>query len=200
MATYDFNSLSSTGDQPELHDAHVIARDAQVKPHDPATVKGKHGKKDHAEPAPAPVAPVGVPDVEDVDLSTPLAPTHDENKGFMRFMPALIKEMNRNGVPFTIDGNTGIITIDGFYKNGPMTLEVEANDDIVSIDKRTRRKVMKAYDDLVALNYKWWRGSTGRGVNVTPDRPWLDAFIAKNLVKRQVIFVPRDEQTTGDEE
>lgn len=136
---------------------------------------------------------VDVGDV-DVDLSKPLAPTHDENKGFMRFMPALIKEMNRNGVPFTIDGPTGIITISGFYKNGPMTLEVEDNNDIVAIDKRARRKVMKSYDDLVQLNFEWWRRSTGRGINVTPDRPWLDAFIAKNWVKRQVIFVPREDQ------
>ena len=169
MSDYDFNSL---------HDAHDDEQGDRYK-----------------DPAPAPV----VVDVEDVDLSKPLAPTHDENKGFMRFMPALVKEMNRKGVPFTLDGNTGIITIAGFYKNGPMTLEVEANDDIVSIDKRAKRKVMKTYDDLVALNYKWWRASTGRGVNITPDRPWLDAFLEKGLIKRVVIFVPRDEQESVED-
>ncbi|WP_416268318.1 hypothetical protein SD235_11770 [Burkholderia cepacia] len=145
-------------------------------------------------------APVVIRDVDDVDLSKPLAPTHDENKGFMRFMPALIKEMNRRGVPFNIDGNTGAITIEGFYKNGPMKLEVDDNDDIVSIDKRGRRQVMQTYDDLVKLNFTWWRDSPGKCVNVNPDRPWLDAFLDKNLVKRQVIFVPRDDLAPADAE
>ncbi|MCA8148167.1 hypothetical protein [Burkholderia vietnamiensis] len=145
-------------------------------------------------------APVVIPDVDDVDLSKPLAPTHDENKGFMRFMPALIKEMNRKGVPFTIDGNTGIITISGFYKNGPMTLEVEANDDIVAIDKRARRKVMKTYDDLVKLNFFWWQQSTGQGVPRNPDRPWLDAFLDKGWVRRSVIYLPSTDQAPVDDE
>ncbi|SDG95525.1 hypothetical protein SAMN05216466_106175 [Paraburkholderia phenazinium] len=150
--------------------------------------KAKGGKKG-ATPA--------EPEVEDVDLK-PLGPTHDENKGFMRFMPPLIKLMNRNGVPFNIDGSSGEITIGGFYQNGPMKLEIEANDDIVAIDKRDRRKVLKSYDDLVKLNFDWWRRATGKGNNVNPDRPWLDAFLEKNWVKRQVIFVPRDDQGPTD--
>lgn len=51
-----------------------------------STGKGKHGKKHHDEPAPAPAVEPVVGDVGDVDLSTPLAPTHDENKGFMRYL------------------------------------------------------------------------------------------------------------------
>ena len=140
-----------------------------------------------------------LPEVDDVDLSKPLAPTHDENKGFMRFMPALIKEMNRRGVPFNIDGASGEITIRGFYKNGAMTLEIAPNDDIVAIDKNGKRKVLKSFDTLVKLNYDWWRRSTGRGELLSPDRPWLDEFLDKGWVKRQVIFVPRDEQGPGDD-
>ncbi|MCA8287616.1 hypothetical protein [Burkholderia vietnamiensis] len=140
-----------------------------------------------------------LPEVDDVDLSKPLAPTHDENKGFMRFMPALIKEMNRRGVPFNIDGASGEITIRGFYKNGAMTLEIAPNDDIVAIDKNGKRKVLKSFDTLVKLNYDWWRRSTGRGELLSPDRPWLDEFLDKVWVKRQVIFVPRDEQGPGDD-
>lgn len=145
-------------------------------------------------------APVALPDVEDVDLSKPLAPTHDENKGFMRFMPALIKEMNRKGVPFSLDGASGGITIEGFYKNGAMKLEIEANDDIVAIDKHGKRKVMTSFEALVKLNFDWWRRSTGRGELRNPDRPWLDEFLTKGWVKRQVIFVPRDEQGGEDAE
>lgn len=141
-----------------------------------------------------------LPDVEDVDLSKPLAPTHDENKGFMRFMPALIKEMNRKGVPFSLDGASGEITIEGFYKNGAMKLEIEANDDIVAIDKHGKRKVMTSFEALVKLNFDWWRRSTGRGELRNPDRPWLDEFLTKGWVKRQVIFVPRDEQGGEDAE
>lgn len=140
-----------------------------------------------------------LPEVEDVDLSKPLAPTHDENKGFMRFMPPLIKEMNRRGVPFNIDGASGEITIRGFYKNGAMTLEIAPNDDIVAIDKNGKRKVLKSFDTLVKLNYDWWRHSTGRGELLSPDRPWLDEFLDKGWVKRKVIFVPRDEQGPGDD-
>ncbi|HDR8943165.1 TPA: hypothetical protein QDB15_000093 [Burkholderia vietnamiensis] len=144
-------------------------------------------------------APVAFPEVEDVDLSKPLAPTHDENKGFMRFMPALIKEMNRKGVPFSLDGGSGEITIKGFYKNGAMKLEFSPNDDIVAIDKNGKRKVMTSFDALVKLNYDWWRRSTGRGELLSPDRPWLDEFLEKGWVKRQVIFVPRDEQGPGED-
>jgi hypothetical protein len=48
--------------------------------------------------------------------------------------------------------------------------------------------------DIVALNFDWWRRSTGKGINITPDRPWLNSFIQKNWAKRQVIFVWREEQ------
>ncbi|WP_186136939.1 MULTISPECIES: hypothetical protein [Burkholderia] len=145
-------------------------------------------------------APVAIPDVEDVDLSKPLAPTHDENKGFMRFMPPLVKALNRKGVPFAIDGNTGEITINGFYKNGPMKLEIEANDDIVAIDKRGKRQVMQSYDDLVKLNFHWWRQSTGQGVPRNPDRPWLDEFLDKGWVRRSVIYLPSTDQAPADDE
>ena len=34
---------------------------------------------------------------------------------------------------------------------------------------------------------------------LSPDRPWLDEFLDKGWVKRQVIFVPRDEQGPGED-
>ncbi|PRG26972.1 hypothetical protein [Burkholderia multivorans] len=140
-----------------------------------------------------------LPEVEDVDLSKPLAPTLDESNGFLRFLPPLLRTMNRKGVPFNIDGASGEITLAGFYKNGPMKLEIAPNDDIVAIDKHGKRKIMKSFDALVKLNYDWWRRSTGRGELLSPDRPWLDEFLDKGWVKRQVIFVPRDEQGPGDD-
>jgi len=208
---FDFNSLSDHSDHSNdaLHEAHVQAR-ADVAPLDEhgtgndladttivtedspiaSTGKGKHGKKHHDEPAPAPVA-----DVEEVDVLVPLAPTHDENKGFMRFMPPLVKEMNRRGVPFKLDGATGDITIAGFYRSSGVSLEIGDGDAITAVDRRNARTTVTSFDDLVRLNYDWWirtNGKTGEN-HQNPDRPWLDEFLTRGMVKRQVIFVPRDE-------
>lgn len=216
---FDFNSLSDQSNEQSdvaLHEAHVQAR-ADVAPLDEhgtgndltgtmvatedspvastgaSTGKGKHdkhGKKHHDEPAPAPVA-----DVEEVDVLVPLAPTHDENKGFMRFMPPLVKEMNRRGVPFKLDGATGDITIAGFYRSSGVSLEIGDGDAITAVDRRNARTTVTSFDDLVRLNYDWWirtNGKTGEN-HQNPDRPWLDEFLTRGMVKRQVIFVPRDD-------
>ncbi|HDR9033341.1 TPA: hypothetical protein QDB07_000790 [Burkholderia vietnamiensis] len=164
-----------------------------------ASSKGKHGKKYQDEPAPAPAVEPVAGDVGDVDLSTPLAPTHDENKGFMRYLPPLLKTMNRNGVPFQLDGASGAITVDGFYKAGGITLEIGDDDTITAVDRRART-VVSTYDDLVRLNYDWWTRSNGRGENLSPDRPWLDAFLEKGWIKRVVIFVPRVGGAPGTED
>ncbi|WP_396329324.1 hypothetical protein [Burkholderia anthina] len=214
-STFDFNTLNDQhgdgehgNDQgtptTDLHDAHVLdlssangetgsttAGTTTPEVTSTTTSKGKHGKKHQDEPAPAPVAV----DTGDVDLSTPLAPTMGEGNTFLRFMPALVKTMNAKGVPFSIDGNTGNINVAGFYNAGGIVLKIGDDDVITAVDRREKTTVAASFDDLVKLNYEWWirsNGKNGAG-RITPDRPWLDEFLAKGWIKRVVIFVPRDE-------
>ncbi|MCA8448978.1 hypothetical protein [Burkholderia vietnamiensis] len=184
------NTGSAGGESAPLLDTHTTDTPEVT------STKGKHGKKHQDEPAPAVVETV---DTGDVDLSKPLAPTHDENKGFMRYLPELLKVMNRKGVPFTLNGATGEIQVSGFYKAGGVTLEIGDDDTITAVDRRARN-VVATYDDLVRLNYDWWVRSNGRGELLSPDRPWLDAFLEKGWIKRVVIFVPRDGGAPGNED
>lgn len=124
-------------------------------------------------------------------LTTPMVPQH-ENNGFIRFMPELIQEMNRRGVRFNFGGN-GQILVDGFYKNGPLTLDIKG-DLIIATDKRGKSKTITELQDLVTLNFSWWKRSSSRGVYLVPERPWLDEFVKTNIVKRQVIYVPKDDE------
>lgn len=182
---------SASGDSLPALDTHSIDT-PEVTSSTSSGKHGKHGKKDHpVEPAPAPEAV----DVGDVDLSTPLAPTYDASKGFLRYLPDQIKTLNAKGVPFKLDGATGNILVDGFYRSGGITLEIGDGDSITAVDRRGVRTPVNGFDDLVALNHDWWirtNGKNGEG-RITPDRPWLDEFLEKGWIKRVVIFVPRED-------
>ena len=129
--------------------------------------------------------------IDEEELAKPLAPTFAEGHGLLRFFPPTLRDMARAGVNFTLD-NSGAVTVNGFYKRGPLSLEIGDDDSLTAIDRRGQKHPIGTYDDLVALNYRAWIQSNTRGESFAPERPWLDAFIAKNWVKRQVIFVPRD--------
>ncbi|MCA8162046.1 hypothetical protein [Burkholderia cepacia] len=129
--------------------------------------------------------------IDEEELAKPLAPTFAEGHGLLRFFPPTLRDMARAGVNFTLD-NSGAVTVNGFYKRGPLSIEIADDDSLTAIDRRGQKHPIRTYDDLVALNYRAWIQSNTRGESFAPERPWLDAFIAKNWVKRQVIFVPRD--------
>lgn len=116
---------------------------------------------------------------------------------FLRFMPDAIRELWNKGANFNLDGTSGEITLDGFYKNGPMRLVLRQEgkkEGMVAIDKRGRETNIRGFDDLVELNYIHWRqANSQKNTYVQPSRPWLDAFLDKKKVKRQVFFVPADE-------
>ncbi|MBJ9920664.1 MULTISPECIES: hypothetical protein [Burkholderia] len=137
--------------------------------------------------------------IDEEDLSKPLSPTFAEGHGLLKFFPPTLRDMARAGVNFTLD-NSGAVTVNGFYKRGPLSLEIGDDDALTAIDRRGQRHPIGSYDDLVTLNYRAWIQSNTRGESCAPERPWLDAFIAKNWVKRQVIFVPRDPLPTVDGE
>lgn len=117
---------------------------------------------------------------------------------FLRFLPPLVREMWDKGANLQLDNASGMLLIDGFYKNGAMKLDFRENG-IVAIDKRGRESDVRSFDDLVDLNYAFWRqANSQKGVYVQPQRPWLDAMLEKKKLKRQVIFVAADDSDTGD--
>lgn len=120
----------------------------------------------------------------------------------IELLPDLLQEMHKKGIPFNVDGITGNITVDGFYKNGPMVLKMDENYDFEAVDKRNRATPIRSIDDLVKLNFDWWRRSAGKTGNfANPSKPWLEEFQHRGLVKRQYIIVPlEDSFDSGDED
>lgn len=111
--------------------------------------------------------------------------------GFLRFFPPVIKQIAQQGVQFKMETD-GFLYVEGFYKNGPMKIDFEG-DHIIAIDKKGRQTRIEHFDNLVELNYRWWKISNSRNNYVMPERPWIDKFIDKKWVKRRVIFEPLDE-------
>lgn len=135
----------------------------------------------------------------DEETATELPPlTIQPPPGFLRFFPPLIKQIANLGGLFKMEQD-GALYIDGFYKNGPMKIDFE-NDDLVAVDKRGRKTPIFNFDDLVQLNFLWWRMANGKkNEYVLPERPWLDQFIEKKWVKRKIIFEPVDSVEIVDE-
>ena len=114
-------------------------------------------------------------------------------------MPDVIKRIHAAGSTVILNSD-GSISVPGFYRNGDMRLEVENGKkvQVVAVDRRGRRTVISSFDDLVALNFRWWKLSGGRNTYVVPERPWIDQFIDKKWVRRKVIFEPIDDTVTDD--
>ena len=118
--------------------------------------------------------------------------------GFLRFAPPLIKQIAALGGQLRM-GPDGSLWIEGFYKNGPMKLDFDENDILFAIDKRERKTAIAHFDDLVLLNFSWWRASnTKKNEYILPEQPWLHHFIEKKWVKRKIIFEPIDSSVSDD--
>lgn len=109
--------------------------------------------------------------------------------GFLRFMPELIKSIHAMGAQFQMSVD-GVLLVDGFYRNGPMRLDLDDHGHLVAIDRRDRKTAIATVDDLIQLNFQWWRMSISKTTYMPPERPWLDKFIEKRWVRRKVIFEP----------
>ena len=91
-------------------------------------------------------------------------------------------------------GQDGVLHLDGFYKNGPMKIDFDDAGGIIAVDRRGRKTAIAHFDDLVQLNFQWWRMGMGKKNEYSiPERPWIDHFIEKKWVKRKVIFEPIDD-------
>ena len=118
--------------------------------------------------------------------------------GVLRFLPPLVQELWARKAYFTVDQD-GDLLMEGFYKNGPLKLQCLPSGALVAFDKRGRSTEVLKFDDLVDLNYFWWKQSNTKTAYALPLRPWLDRFIERRMVRRKVIYLPDEPGQELDE-
>lgn len=119
------------------------------------------------------------------------AKTVGAGRGF-RKLPALVEDGLARGIKIFL--TTEGYEVEGFYRNGTVRLAYEGADELVAIDKKDKKVPIKSFDDLVKLNYDWWKKSRDKRAEwVNPGREWQEEFSRLNLVKRQVTFVPGED-------
>lgn len=115
----------------------------------------------------------------------------EDYKPSQRRLHPVILELIDHSIACKYDVLTGHFYVEGFYKNGAMVLEENEDGTLHAIDKKNIQTVINDLDDLVLLNYEHWKLAGGRNGNY-PDltKPWLDEFVDRGLVKRQVSYAP----------
>lgn len=114
-----------------------------------------------------------------------------EEKRVVRFLPEIVEEAVERGAKVIVTKKG--FEVDGFYKMGAMRLEPGLDPQVMwAIDKKEKKTVIKKFDDLVKLNFDWWKKSRDKTEFINPGREWLDEFVRLGLVQRQVIYVPSD--------
>lgn len=128
--------------------------------------------------------------------------TTNEYPGIIALLPELLQEMHTKGVPFSIDGSTGHVVMDGFYKSGPIMLLMDDDLAFEAVDKKGRKTPINSYDDIIKLNYSCWKATIRKnsGSYVLPSKPWIDEFYQRNLIKRQYVVVPLDDTDDDNDE
>lgn len=124
-----------------------------------------------------------------------------EAPGALMWMPELLQDFWAKKAYFTMTAD-GKLAMEGFYKNGPMILEIrgsKSSPEIVAIDKRGREVKIKSFDDLVNLNFTWWKQGQTKTSITLPVQPFVNAFLEKKLIKRRVIYVAHDDDTENEE-
>lgn len=129
------------------------------------------------------------PEDDDAPLPERVAP------GWVRFMPAVIRESWSKGVTFNMDNASGDIFVEGFYKYGPLRLVIDEKDGVVAHETNEKVTPILSFEDLVSINFRYWlRVNRPKGTYIAPERPWLDAFKARNMVTRSVIYLPKESE------
>lgn len=110
----------------------------------------------------------------------------------MRLNP-LFLEFITHKIPCSMDINTGLFKVSGFYKNGPMLLKETSSGNLIAIDKKNNETSINSLEDLIFLNFQHWKASGGKNKNYSPlEKPWSDEFQSKGLVARVVTFTPSE--------
>lgn len=106
--------------------------------------------------------------------------------------PKLIKDLYKAGISFTMN-QLGEIIIKDFYRPSTMVMNMN-NEGKFILELRKELITINSISDLTDLNYKEWKKTgKGKGNYATPAKCWADLFAEKGLAKRQMVFVPVDE-------
>lgn len=114
---------------------------------------------------------------------------------WLSVFPKEIQQWASQGVHFDYSSRDDALRIEGFYKHGPIRLDIRGQN-FVAVDKRGEETIIRNFDDLVRLNYESWRLSTKGRNPPEPDKMFIEAFLARKLVRRSWVFQPNEE---GDE-
>lgn len=83
--------------------------------------------------------------------------------------------------------------IEGFYRLGSISLIPDYQKNVlVAVDKKDDITEIKNFDDLVRLNYAWWKKSYKKVQFSVPEKIWEDEFLKLNLIKRQYTYTPNE--------
>lgn len=109
----------------------------------------------------------------------------------------LFTELWLKGVNFIEEGLSDFIEVEGFYKAGNCRL-IEDEHGLFYTDRRGNQTRIDRFDDLIPINFQMWRQANSRkGVYVQPSQPWLDEFVQRKMVKRQVLYIPLNPEDEG---
>lgn len=105
----------------------------------------------------------------------------------------LFKIFITHKIPCSLDINTGLFKISGFYKNGAINIEETKDNELIAIDKKGNKTYIHSLDDIIFLNFEHWKASGGKNKNYMPlGKPWVELFQSKGLVERTVTFTPSE--------
>lgn len=93
------------------------------------------------------------------------------------FTNLLLKELVVRGLEVNVSAEG--FKVSGFYKSGSVTL-VPVNPEnpispLTCIQRYDEKDEVKNFDDLVLINFKWWKRSSSRGWG-GPDAFWQSQF------------------------
>lgn len=107
-----------------------------------------------------------------------------------RLHPLMLQLIDHN-ISCKFDLLSGSFFVEGFYKNGDLELQEAESGELYALDKKGNQIKIESFEALVLLNYEYWKLSGGRNGNYSPlTKPWLDEFVDRGLVKRQVTYAP----------
>lgn len=86
------------------------------------------------------------------------------------------------------------LVIEGFYKSGEIYLTPRKEGGFIAVSRYAETHDIESFDDLVHLNYEWWKRSKDRFDGWSnPDKNWAADFERLGLVEKKVEtkYVPK---------
>lgn len=99
---------------------------------------------------------------------------------------SIVEELVEKGYEVTV--SKAGIKVDGFYKSGTVLLNELEDGTLTATDRYGKETVLNSFEDLVYLNFSWWKTSKERGWG-EPNSFWLEEFKTLGLVKEKTVRV-----------